>query len=99
MCPLCGQSPSSAHTQAEAQMCMYSHAKMNGHLHVYQPQVFAHEQKHAHGHAHYHHKAIFQRIVDEKCLSSPPFLANLRGEWRAIDYRARQLAVINKCPC
>lgn len=74
----------STYTQVEAQMCMYSHTKMNGHLHVHQPtQVFAHQQKH--GHKRYYHKVIFQRIVDEKCLSSMSFLANLHGERRGID--------------
>ena len=45
-----------------------------------------------------HHTVIFQRIRDEKCLSSTLFLANLCGEWRGIDLRARQLAFINKRP-
>lgn len=32
-----------------------------------------------------HQRAVFQRIEDEKCLSSTLLLANLHGEWRGID--------------
>lgn len=91
MCLLCGQSLSSAHTYTQAEA-----VKMNGHLHVDQPrQVFAHEEKRSHGRTRFHHKAIFQRIVGETCLSSTPFLANL---YWVLTKRARRPLLTN-APC